>query len=51
MAKAKWTLPAREDLKEIGLYIGRKEHRPSIAANILREIKAMVTPKRLRVDP
>jgi toxin ParE1/3/4 len=40
MAKAKWTLPAREDLKEIGLYIGRKEHRPSIAANILREINA-----------
>ena len=40
MAKAKWTLPGRKDLKEIGRYVGSKEHRPSIASEILREIKA-----------
>ena len=40
MLRAKWTPPAREDLKKIGRYIGRHEHRPSVAAKILREIKA-----------
>lgn len=40
MVRAKWTSPAREDLKEIGRYIGRHERRPSIAAKILREITA-----------
>ena len=40
MAKAKWTSPARDDLKEIGRYIGRHEQRPSVAAKILREIAA-----------
>lgn len=38
MSKATWTSVAREDLKEIGRYIGRREHRPSVAAKILREI-------------
>jgi plasmid stabilization system protein ParE len=40
MANAKWTATAREDLKQIGCYIGRTEGRPSFAAAILREIKA-----------
>ena len=40
MAKAKWTIPARNDLKAIGHYIGRHERRPSVAAKILREINA-----------
>jgi len=40
MAKTKWTRPAREDLKEIGRYIGRTQQRPTIATKILREIKA-----------
>lgn len=40
MPKAKWTSPARLDLKEIALYIGRKDRRPSTAAKIVREIKA-----------
>jgi plasmid stabilization system protein ParE len=39
MAKAKWTRPAREDLKEIGRYIGRTKQRPAAAAKNLREIK------------
>ncbi len=40
MAKAKWTRPARQDLKAIGHYIGHRERRPSVAAKILREINA-----------
>ncbi len=40
MAKAKWTRPARQDLKAIGHYIGRHERRPSVAAKILRELNA-----------
>ena len=40
MATAKWTVLARDDLKEIGRYIGRRELRPSAASKILREIKA-----------
>jgi plasmid stabilization system protein ParE len=40
MANAKWTVPARRDLKEIGCYIGLREHRPSVAVKILRELKA-----------
>jgi plasmid stabilization system protein ParE len=40
MAKAKWTSVAREDLKEVGRYIGRHEGRPSVAAKIVREIHA-----------
>ncbi|MEX2310075.1 MAG: type II toxin-antitoxin system RelE/ParE family toxin [Pirellulales bacterium] len=39
MQKAIWSDPAREDLKEIGRYIGRQQHRPSIAAKIMREIR------------
>jgi plasmid stabilization system protein ParE len=38
MPKAKWTKPAREDLKAVGLYIARQDRRPSVAAKILREI-------------
>lgn len=38
MARAKWTKPARDDLKAIGFYIGGKEMQPSVAAKILREI-------------
>jgi plasmid stabilization system protein ParE len=40
MAKAIWTPEAREDLKAIVLYIGRKDRRPATAAKIAREIKA-----------
>ena len=40
MPQTKWTRVARQDLKEIGLYIGRTERRPSTAAKILREIKS-----------
>jgi toxin ParE1/3/4 len=39
MSKADWSEPAREDLKEIGRYIGRQQHRPSTAAKIMREIR------------
>ena len=39
MPKAKWTRPAREDLKSIALYIGRTDHRSIAAAKIAREIK------------
>jgi plasmid stabilization system protein ParE len=38
MAKAKWTATARDDLKKIGRYIGRSEHRPSVAERILRAL-------------
>jgi len=40
MQKAEWSDPAREDLKEIGLYIGRQQQRPSTAAKIMREIRS-----------
>ena len=40
MAKALWTPEAREDLRAIALYIGRKDRRPATAAKIAREIKA-----------
>lgn len=39
MARATWTSTAREDLKQIGRYIGRREGRTSVAAKILREIR------------
>lgn len=39
MAKADWSDLAREDLRRIGHYIGRQQHRPSIAAKIMREIR------------
>jgi len=39
VTKAKWTSLAREDLKQIGLYMGRDKHRPSVAAAVLHEIK------------
>jgi plasmid stabilization system protein ParE len=39
MANANWSDLAREDLKEIGRYIGRTQYRPSIAAKIMREIR------------
>ena len=39
MPEANWSELASEDLKEIGRYIGRQQHRPTIAANIMREIR------------
>ena len=40
MAKALWTHEARQDLKAIVLYVGRRDRRPATAAKIAREIKA-----------
>lgn len=34
-----WTDQARRDLKSIGMYIGRKERRPAVAARVMREIR------------
>lgn len=34
-----WTQQAREGLRSIGMYIGRKERRPSVAARVMREIR------------
>jgi plasmid stabilization system protein ParE len=39
MRNADWSEVAREDLKEIGRYIGRTQYRPSIAAKVMREIR------------
>jgi toxin ParE1/3/4 len=39
MAVAYWTDQARRDLRSIGLYVGRKEHRPAVAARVMREIR------------
>jgi toxin ParE1/3/4 len=39
MPLAYWSELAVEDLKQIGRYIGRQQHRPSTAANIMREIR------------
>jgi plasmid stabilization system protein ParE len=39
MPTAEWSELAVEDLKHIGQYIGREQHRPSTAANIMREIR------------
>ena len=38
MPQANWSDSAREDLKEIGRYVGRQQHRPSTAAKIMREM-------------
>jgi toxin ParE1/3/4 len=38
MPTPNWSDTARSDLKQIGLYIGREQHRPSVAAKIMREI-------------
>jgi plasmid stabilization system protein ParE len=38
MPRADWSDVGREDLVEIGRYIGQDQHRPSIAAKIMREI-------------
>ena len=40
MVKALWTPEAREDLKAIALYIGRKDRRVATAGKLAREIKA-----------
>ena len=40
MSKAVYTPDARQDLKEIALWIGRKDRRPRVAAKIIREIKS-----------
>ena len=37
--QAEWSDLARGDLKEIGRYIGRQQHRPSTAAKMMREIR------------
>lgn len=39
MHVANWSETAREDLKEIGRYIGRQHHRPSTAVKIMREVR------------
>jgi toxin ParE1/3/4 len=39
MARAQYTPEARRDLKEIALWIGRRDRRPKVAAKIVREIK------------
>jgi toxin ParE1/3/4 len=39
MSKAVWSDVAREDLKDTGRYIGREQHRPAVAAKIMREIR------------
>jgi plasmid stabilization system protein ParE len=39
MPQAHWSDLAREDLREIGRYIGREQFRPSVAAAIMREIR------------
>lgn len=39
MPRAEWSDLARDDLTEIGRYIGREQHRPSTAAKIMREIR------------
>ena len=39
MPQAEWSDLASDDLKEIGRYIGRQQHRPSTAAKIMREIR------------
>jgi toxin ParE1/3/4 len=39
MAVAHWTDHARRDLRSIGPYVGRKEHRPAVAAKVMREIR------------
>lgn len=40
MAVARWTSLARDDLKKIGLYIGREQARPSVAARVMRDLKS-----------
>jgi toxin ParE1/3/4 len=40
MSIADWSDVAREDLKEIGRYIGRQQIRPSTAVKIMRELRA-----------
>jgi plasmid stabilization system protein ParE len=39
MASAKYTPEARQDLKEIALWIGRTDKRPTVAANVVRDLK------------
>lgn len=34
-----WTQQARDDLRSIGMYIGRKERRPAVAARVMREVR------------
>jgi toxin ParE1/3/4 len=41
MPVAIWNDQARQDLRSIGLYVGRKEDRPAVAARIMREIREM----------
>jgi len=39
MPVLKRTAQSLLDIEEIGLYIGRRQHRPSVAAKIIRELK------------
>jgi plasmid stabilization system protein ParE len=39
MAYATYTPEARQDLKEIALWIGRTDKRPTVAAKVVRELK------------
>ena len=34
-----WIQQARDDLRSIGMYIGRKERRPAVGAKVMREIR------------
>lgn len=34
-----WTQQACDDLRSIGMYIGRKDRRPAVAARVMREIR------------
>ncbi len=40
MAKALYTPQARQDLKSAAIWIARREMRPSVAATVVRQLKA-----------
>lgn len=39
MPTANWSEPARDDLKQIGRYIGRQQRRPATAAKVMQGIR------------
>jgi plasmid stabilization system protein ParE len=38
MPRVRWTLQARQELKEIAKYIARRQHRPRAAAKLVDDI-------------
>ena len=40
MASTQYTPEARQDLKDIAIWIGRHDKRPKVAAKIIRELKS-----------